>query len=161
MRSIYINQYLWERLADDPVAVATLALALVTVAAIIVPLISGWCADDARRRSSRRQIVVLLDAIIELLEHQIREPAWLAGPGMDVIATRLLDERLLRSLNIETATSTTMACTMAHRVLLATDLVAEARRLQSPGIFQEIRNNAGVAKARINVARNQVIALGI
>ena len=147
----------WQRLADDPVAVATLALALVTVAAIVVPLFVGWRTEVAHIRSARRQIVSLLDAIVELLEQQMREPAWLAGEGMNVIAERLLDEKLLKSLPAEVANSTTRACTMAHRVLCSSDLVAEARREQK---FEHISDSARVAKNRIEAARSQVAALG-
>ena len=161
MSGVECSQSFLQRLASDPVAVATLVLALVTVLAIVVPLIATRCADIAARRSARRQIVSLMDAIVDLLEQQMSEPTLMAGAGMDIIGTRLLDERLLRSLTPEVATSTTRACTMAHRVLCWTDHVAQARRVQNAGIIKQISGSALVAKNRIESARHQVTALGI
>ena len=150
-----------QRLASDPVAVTTLVLALITVAAIVVPLVAARLADRAERRSARRQILALLDAIVELLEQQMREPAWRAGGGMDVVAPRLLDERLLRALTGEVATAVTGACAMAYRVLCATDIIDKALREQNVGLFEQIRSSAQVSKDRIVDVRGKVAALGI
>ena len=143
----------------DPVAFATIilaaltgVLALVTVAAIIVPVVAASRERTSQRRGARHRTSALLSGLENLLQEQMREPAWLLQRPADTLAAAILGQDMLSDLEPHVSRSVTEAVVLAHRTLTAEDRVVEARRSQNQGMFEEIKHAANDAHAAVKAA---------
>jgi len=151
---------LWQSVAHDPTAVATFALAAVTLllafvtcAAIIIPIRQHRQEAVQSAERSRRELSSLLLAVRDALSEQLREPAWSAAGGIDIVVARLLSRDLLDAVSPTVAQEIVEATMRAQRSLHNDDMRAKALALQR---FETISDTARGAQAAVTAAREQV-----